>query len=62
MHLVRPGRFLFDLAAILHIPAIAKFVGADPNVYISNRLLELPCQNNIWDDGRVHAFILEKLK
>ncbi len=57
---MRPNRYLPDHAAALHMPVIAKSVGADPHVYGRNQLFKLPNQKKI-RDLRVQAFISGEL-
>ena len=61
LHLVRPDRYFPDLAATIHMPALAKSVGADHSTYTNNQLLKLPGQSKR-KDPRVQAVITGELQ
>jgi hypothetical protein len=61
VHLVRPDRYFPNHEASMPMPAIAKSLGADPNVYGRNQLFKLPKQSKL-RDSRVQNLITGDIK
>jgi len=61
IHLVRPDRFFINHAAAVPMSAIAKSLGADPNVYGRNQLFKFPNQSKL-RDSRVQNLLNGEFK